>query len=110
MTSHGTVTVRFNGHTATVGFDIHAQTPVDQTKDLIRSAAVQCVADFFEAGDSGEPESERGVAAYSFMSPNPTLAKIASEIRARGGADALGSRDFREITEMVRADKNGQGG
>ncbi|MBW7056986.1 hypothetical protein KY389_09805 [Paracoccus bogoriensis] len=46
---HGAVTVQFNGLTVHVGFDIHAEVPVDQKEDLIRMAALRCVADFFDS-------------------------------------------------------------
>ncbi|PJF10797.1 hypothetical protein CUR21_02240 [Pseudorhodobacter sp. MZDSW-24AT] len=61
--NHGTAAIRFNGLTITVGFDIHAETPVRQKEELIREAALQCVSDFFDAYRGGEAAIEESEAA-----------------------------------------------
>ena len=44
LIQHGTATVQFNGLTASVGFDIHSDTPVDEKEKLIRLAALRCAS------------------------------------------------------------------
>ena len=64
VTYHGTATIQFNGLNVNVGFDIHAETPVEQKEELIRMAALQCVADFFDAhrGVQTYPATQQGEA------------------------------------------------
>ncbi|NPD17319.1 hypothetical protein HOY34_19215 [Xinfangfangia sp. D13-10-4-6] len=62
-TDHGTVTIEYRGLTIPVGFDIHAETPVEQKAELIRMAALQCASDFFDAYRGGEAEVVEGEAA-----------------------------------------------
>jgi hypothetical protein len=65
LIQRGIATLQFNGLTVNVGFDIHAETPIDQKEELIRMAAVQCVADFFAVyrGVQSEPVTEEGEVA-----------------------------------------------
>lgn len=65
MIYNGTVTIQFCGLSIPVGFDIHAETPIDQKEELIRMAAVRCVADFFAVyrGGQSEPVTEEGEVA-----------------------------------------------
>lgn len=62
---HGTATIKFNGLTVQVGFDIHAEAPLHQKEELIRKAAVQCVTNFFDTYRNSQPEAgfENGEAA-----------------------------------------------
>ena len=61
--NHGTATIQFNGLTINVGFDIHAEAPLDQKEELIRLAALQCVSNFFVAYRGGEAATEESEAA-----------------------------------------------
>lgn len=65
LIQRGTATVQFNGLTANVGFDIHADAPMDMKEELIRMAALRCASDFADAYRVGPPKPaiEEGEAA-----------------------------------------------